>query len=81
MLTVRGKMTDDPIIFTLKDWLATWCFVLLACVFFCNVWSIKVTCVLIHFNETFAYSTSHCMCMFLFNAERKELPNVIWVVI
>jgi len=35
MLTVRGKMTDDPIIYTLKDWVSYLIFVLVAlCILF-----------------------------------------------
>jgi H+/Cl- antiporter ClcA len=35
MLTVRGKMTDDPIIYTLKDWVSYLIFVLVVlCILF-----------------------------------------------
>ena len=46
MLTVRGKMTDDPIIFTLKDWeqlpdlLSRWA---LYSILLCIVHKIKIT--------------------------------------
>jgi hypothetical protein len=45
---------------------------------FCNVWSVKVTCVLIHLMKHFLIPPLiACVCFFLMR-KRKELPNVIW---